>query len=194
MKEVFSFLKPIVSTLIIIGLLQVTGLWSSASSLAQSLVLKTGALNADSDFKKPIGAFDYQFDMLDMHGNPISAEKLKGKVVFLNLWATWCGPCKAEMPGIDNLYQKLKEYPIEFVILSVDKANAQSKIETYLSKNNYSFPVYMLQGVAPELLQVPSIPTTYVINKEGKVVLKEIGARNYDTKKMANSLIELSTQ
>jgi thiol-disulfide isomerase/thioredoxin len=132
--------------------------------------------------------------MLDMHGNPISAEKLKGKVVFLNLWATWCGPCKAEMPSIDNLYQKLKEYPIEFVILSVDKANAQSKIETYLSKNNYSFPVYMLQGVAPELLQVPSIPTTYVINKEGKVVLKEIGARNYDTKKMANSLIELSTQ
>ncbi len=194
MKDVFSFLKPIVSTLIIIGLLQVTGLWSSASSLAQSLVLKTGALNADSDFKKPIAAFDYQFDMLDMHGNPISAEKLKGKVVFLNLWATWCGPCKAEMPGIDNLYQKLREYPIEFVMLSVDKANAQSKIETYLSKNNYSFPVYMLQGVAPELLQVPSIPTTYVINKEGKVILKEIGARNYDTKKMANSLIELSTQ
>jgi thiol-disulfide isomerase/thioredoxin len=194
MKEVFSFLKPIVSALIIIGLLQVTGLWSSASSFAQSLVLKTGALNADSELKKPIANFDYQFDMLDVRGNPISAEMLKGKVVFLNLWATWCGPCKAEMPGIDNLYQKLKEYPIEFVMLSVDKANAQSKIESYLLKNNYSFPVYMLQGAAPDLLQVPSIPTTYIINKEGKVVLKEIGARNYDTKKMANSLIELSAQ
>jgi thiol-disulfide isomerase/thioredoxin len=194
MKEVFSFLKPIVSTLIIIGLLQVTGLWSSASSIAQSLVLMTGALNADSDLKKPIADFDYQFEMLDMNGNPVSAEKLKGKVVFLNLWATWCGPCKAEMPGIDNLYQKLKEYPIEFVILSVDKANAQSKIESYLSKNKYSFPVYTLQDIAPDLLKVPSIPTTYVISKAGKVVLKEVGARNYDTKKMANSLIELATQ
>ena len=192
MKEIFSYLKPVIITLIIIGLLQVTGLWSGVSATAQMVVLKTGLLNADAELKKPIADFDYQFTLVDLKGNKKSAEDLKGKVVFLNLWATWCGPCKAEMPGIQNLYLKMKDQPIEFVMLSVDKAPAQNKVNSYITNKSYSFPVYLLNGAVPELLQVPSIPTTFIINKEGKVVLKEVGTRNYDTQKMVKTLSELA--
>lgn len=194
MKKVFSFLQPFVITLIIIVLLQVTGQWSNVSSATQKIALKTGALNADADFKKPSGEFDYQFNLIDLDGNAKSGADLKGKVVFLNLWATWCGPCKAEMPGIHSLYQKMKDQPIEFVMLSVDRPSTQNKVVSYLKNNEYTFPVYMLSGQVPEILQVPSIPTTYIIDKNGKIVSTEVGAKNYDTNKMVKALTELASK
>lgn len=194
MKEVYSYIKPILITLIIVAVLQVTGLWSHVSSATQTMVLKTGALNADSEFKKPIGLFDYQFSMVDLNGNVKSAHELKGKVVFINVWATWCGPCKAEMPGIHELYKKLNNQPIEFVLLSVDKPNTKQKVSSYLNNNNFTFPVYMLNGPVPELLQVSSIPTTFIIDKHGNVVARETGARNYNTNKFLKSLTGLVSE
>jgi len=190
MKKVFQFLKPVIVTLIVIGLLQITGLWGNASAAAQMLVLKTGILNANPGEDKTPSSFDYNFEMKDLEGNKFSFDQYKGKVIFINVWATWCGPCKAEMPGIQSLSEKLKDEPVEFVMLSVDKESALSKVITYLEKNHYTFPVFMPHGYLPEQMQVPSIPTTFVIGKDGKVLMKETGTRNYDTRKMINFLIE----
>jgi len=190
MKKVFQFLKPAILTLIVIGLLQITGLWGNASAAAQMLVLKTGILNANPGEDKTPSNFDYNFEMKDLKGNKFSFDQYKGKVIFINLWATWCGPCKAEMPGIQSLSEKLKDEPVEFVMLSVDKESALSKVIAYLENNQYTFPVYMPHGYLPEQMQVPSIPTTFVIGKDGKVVMKETGTRNYDTRKMINFLTE----
>lgn len=190
MKKLFQSIKPILLTLIFVGFLQVTGLWGSASAFAQILILKTGVLNADAEAKKSPADFDYNFSMKDLKGNRVSFDQYKGKVVFINLWATWCGPCKAEMPGIQNLTEKLKDEPIEFVMLSVDKEGALPKVTNYLENNQFTFPVFMPHGYLPEEMQVPSIPTTFVISKEGKILMKEVGTRNYDTKKMVNFLIE----
>lgn len=190
MKKVFQFLKPAILTLIVIGLLQITGLWCNASAAAQMLVLKTGILNANPGEDKTPSNFDYNFEMKDLKGNKFSFDQYKGKVIFINLWATWCGPCKAEMPGIQSLSEKLKDEPVEFVMLSVDKESALSKVIAYLENNQYTFPVFMPHGYLPEQMQVPSIPTTFVIGKDGKVVMKETGTRNYDTRKMINFLTE----
>jgi len=190
MKKVFQFLKPAILTLIVIGLLQITGLWGNASAAAKMLVLKTGILNANPGEDKTPSNFDYNFEMKDLEGNKFSFDQYKGKVIFINLWATWCGPCKAEMPGIQSLSEKLKDEPVEFVMLSVDKESALSKVIAYLENNQYTFPVYMPHGYLPEQMQVPSIPTTFVIGKDGKVVMKETGTRNYDTRKMINFLTE----
>jgi len=190
MKKVFQFLKPAILTLIVIGLLQITGLWGNASAAAQMLVLKTGILNANPGEDKTPSNFDYNFEMKDLEGNKFSFDQYKGKVIFINLWATWCGPCKAEMPGIQSLSEKLKDEPVEFVMLSVDKESALSKVIAYLENNQYTFPVFMPHGYLPEQMQVPSIPTTFVIGKDGKVVMKETGTRNYDTRKMINFLTE----
>jgi len=194
MKKIFHFIKPLVITLILIGFLQITGLWGSASATAQMLVMKTGILNADAEVEKSPASFDYNFTIKDLQGNTVSFDQYKGKVVFINLWATWCGPCKAEMPGIQSLAEKLKDEPIEFVMLSVDKEVALPKVTAFLEKNEYTFPVFMPKGYLPEQLQVPSIPTTFIVSKEGKILMKEVGTRNYNTKKMANFLIDQTTK
>ena len=195
MKKIFQFLKPILLTIILIGLLQVTGLWGSASAGAQMLVLKTGVLNADVETPKSPEDFNYDFSIKDLNGNAISFENYKGKVIFINLWATWCGPCRAEMPGIQSLADKLKDNKqIEFVMISVDKEVALPKVSAYLKKNEFTFPVFMPHGYFPEQLQVPSIPTTFIVGTDGKILMKEVGSRNYDTKKMVNFLIEQTTK
>lgn len=190
MKRIFQLIKPIVLTLIVIGFLQLTGLWGSASAAAQMLVIKTGILNAHPEPESSPDNFDYNFTIKDLKGNIISFDQYKSKVVFINLWATWCGPCKAEMPGIQSLSEKLRNEPIEFVMISIDKAAALPKVNNYLTANQYTFPVFMPSGSLPAQLQVPSIPTTFIISKDGKILIKEVGTRNYDTKKVADFLIE----
>jgi len=188
MKNLFSLSKTVLSAAIIIGLLKVTGLLGQVSYFAQTAVLKSGVLDASPAENKSDPEFDYTFTIKDLTGKKISFDQYKGKVIFINLWATWCGPCKAEMPGIQKLFTKLEGEPIEFIMLSLDKDQALPKVESYLKKYNYTFPVYMPSGYLAEQLQVPSIPTTFVISKEGKVIMKEVGTRNYDTRKMIEFL------
>ncbi len=190
MEKFLQSIKPILLTVIFVGFLLITGLWGSVSAYAQILILKTGVLNVEAEAKKTPADFDYNFSIKDLEGNRVSFDQYKGKVVFINLWATWCGPCKAEMPGIQSLSEKLKDESIEFIMLSVDKEAALPKVTTYLEMNQFTFPVFMPFGYLPAEMQVPSIPTTFVISKDGKILMKEVGTRNYDTKKMVNFLIE----
>jgi len=194
MKKIFHFIKPIVLTIILIAILQITGLWGTATATAQMLVLKTGILNVTPGEMIAPAEFDYNFTIKDLQGNKVSFEKYKGKVVFINLWATWCGPCKAEMPAIQSLSEKLKNEPVEFVMLSVDKETALPKVISYLENNQYTFSVFMPDGYLPDLLQVPSIPTTFVVSKAGKILMHEVGTRNYNTDKMVNFLIDQTTR
>ncbi len=136
--------------------------------------------------------FNYNFTLKTMDGQKVDFETLKGKVVFLNLWATWCGPCRAEMPGIHKLYEKTKSDDIAFVMLSLDKDTDQNKVSAYIKKNNFSFPVYMPSGNMSTQLNVPSIPTTFIISKDGKVAHQKIGSTNYDTEKYRKLLTELT--
>ena len=138
--------------------------------------------------------FDFGFMLKDSLGNRFNADQFKGKVIFLNLWATWCGPCRAEMPSIHKLFNKVKDERILFVMLSIDKDQAAQKVKAYVSKNKYTFPVYMPSGYLTDQLNVPSIPTTFVISKDGKIMMKEVGTKNYNTDKFRKFLNELATK
>lgn len=189
MKNFIGLLKTSLTILIIVGLLKVTGLLGDVSFITQTVAMKAGILDVSpASESKADPTFDYAFTIKDLRGNKVSFDQYKGKVVFLNLWATWCGPCKAEMPGIHNLYVKMKGEPIEFVMLSIDKDKALPKVESYVKNNSYTFPVFMPSGYLAQQLLVPSIPTTFVISKEGKIVMKEVGTRNYNTNKMMEFL------
>ncbi|MBK7650425.1 MAG: TlpA family protein disulfide reductase [Flammeovirgaceae bacterium] len=192
MKPFLSLIKTGLIAIIIIAVLKVTGLFGGVSYLAQTVAIKSGALNVNPPSEKSAETkFDYEFLIKNLQGDKISFDRYKGKVVFLNLWATWCGPCKAEMPSIQKLYNTMKDDSIEFVMLSIDKDNALAKVEAYVKKNNYTFPIFMPSGYLAEPLQVPSIPTTFVIDKDGEIVMKEVGTRNYDTDKMREYLRKL---
>ena len=193
-NQFLQFIKPLALTLIVIGFLQVTGLWSNATATAQLLVMKTGLLNIDVEESDAPAIFDYGFSVKDLSGNQISFDAYRGKVLFINLWATWCGPCKAEMPGIQHLSEKLKDQPVTFVMISVDKESSFPKVKSYIENNQFTFPVFMPHGYLPDFMQVPSIPTTFVVSKDGKIIMKEVGSRNYDTNKMRNFLIKQASK
>ena len=190
-----KILKEILFTLLgafaILFFLRVTGLLSGFSSATQSVVMETGLLDASVDTKES-EAFNYDFTIKDLNEDKIGFNQFKGKVVFLNLWATWCGPCKAEMQGIHELYKEVASENIAFVMLSIDKDNAKRKVVKYINDKGFTFPVYMPSGYLSEQLNVPSIPTTFVINKEGKIVAKEVGTTNFNTKKFKKFLVDLT--
>ncbi len=138
--------------------------------------------------------FNYSFSVKDMDGNIVPFDTYKGKVVFLNMWATWCGPCRKEMPDIQKLYDKTRSEDVAFVMLSIDREGDKRNVLSYIKKNNFSFPVVMPSGNMTTQLNVPSIPTTFIINKEGKIVNQIVGSTNYNTEKYRKLLQELAAE
>jgi len=131
----------------------------------------------------------YEWSMEDIKRESFNLNESKGKVVFLNLWATWCPPCVGEMPGIQKLYDKFKDDPnVEFIMVSNED---MSVIAGFMEKKKYSFPVYSSKSATPDVFASRSIPTTYVVSKSGDIVIKEIGAVNWGGKKMEGIIGDL---
>lgn len=203
-KKKFSF-KDIPGwaiTLAIFGMLYLTGLHTEAIGQVQRLLLATGIKNADMPTELPssaagdiaetsvIGASPMAgagFKMQTLDGKTVNFESLKGKVVFLNMWATWCPPCVAEMPNIQKLYDKVGSDKIAFVMLSVDEGGLE-KVRKFIDKKGFTFPVYMPAGQLPQEFYSNAIPTTFIISPEGKIVAKQEGMADYDNQEVRDFL------
>jgi len=135
-------------------------------------------------------------DTYDVHMSAVvnavdmNLNSLKGKVVFINHWATWCPPCRAEMPSLHNLYTDYGS-KIEFIFFTTDP---EKKINEYYASNNFNFPTYKQTANIPPQINTRSLPTTYILDKEGKVALKEIGAADWNSNKVRAMLDELLGQ
>ena len=132
---------------------------------------------------------DYNFVLIDKEGNRKSFTDYKGKVVFVNFWATWCPPCIAEMPDIHDLYTEMESTDIEFVLIALD--DDFQKAKDFVRKKKFDFPIYQLASPLPKVFESSAIPTTYVISPEGKIVMSKSGMAKYNTKKFKNFLEEL---
>ena len=112
----------------------------------------------------------------------------KGKVILLNYWATWCPPCRDEMPSLQSLYNDYKD-KIVFVFLTQDDKN---KVAKFYAENNYQFPTYnLISNPSPEI-STRTLPTTFIIDKNGKLAAKETGASNWNSsgvRKMLDGLL-----
>jgi peroxiredoxin len=109
---------------------------------------------------------NYDFTLKDLEGNEVKLSSLKGKKVFLNFWATWCPPCKAEMPDIEKLYQETKDSGL--VILAINVDTDKKAAQDFIDANNYNFTVLWDEnGEVSRLYQVTAIPTSYFIDTEG---------------------------
>jgi thiol-disulfide isomerase/thioredoxin len=190
-KEV---LKTLAGVVIILLFLKLTGLLGSVSFITQSAVLKTGLMNASVEEMITDEDFNYDFTIKDLSDNRVNFDRYKGKVIFINLWATWCSPCRAEMPGIQKLYEKADPDKVSFVLLSVDKDLNKDKVVKFIKDRSFTFPTFMPSGRLSNQLNVPNIPTTLIISKTGKIVVKEIGMKNYDTPKFKKLLDKLASE
>ncbi len=124
----------------------------------------------------PIEAAD--FTLKNLEGLEVSLKDFQGKLVFLNFWATWCGPCRYEMPSMEKLWQNFKEN--EFVILAVDLREGKEEVESFMKENGLTFPVLLdSRGQVGSIYGVRAIPTTYFIDSGGIIVGRAIGARDW---------------
>jgi len=116
------------------------------------------------------------FTLESLGGDKVSLSSFKGKVVLLSFWATWCGPCKQEMPEMQALYQKLKGKGFE--VVAVDMMEDKATVSDFVKKNGYTFPVLLDTTGAVgggELYDARAIPTNYIVDKAGKIVGRKIG-------------------
>ncbi len=182
-------LKPWLVTIAFVLILKYTGALSGITYLTQSAVMKTGVMDASPEASvRKQEPFDYGFTVKDLEGNVVNMETLRGKVIFLNLWATWCGPCRVEMPSIEALYNSADKDDVAFVMLSLDTEQNFNKVVKYVKDKGFTFPVYVVNKGVTEQLQVRSIPVTFVVGKDGNIKRKEVGAANYDTPKFKEFL------
>lgn len=195
LRQIWAWVKPLATIAIILGALKITGLLAPVMGIAQSAMLFTGLFNASAKTENTPAEFDYGFLVQDLTGSRQHFSAYRGKVVFLNIWATWCPPCRAEMPSIEGLYQKFKDHDkVVFVMLSVDDEEKLENVRRYVTGKEHTFPVFIAASALPEQLRVPSIPTTFVISPDGQVVKREVGMRNYNTDKFEKFLRELADQ
>jgi thiol-disulfide isomerase/thioredoxin len=192
-KEVIKRLKSWGAILLFVVILRYTGLLSGLSVLAQSALISTGVMDIQPDQNAvPAQPFNYNFTIADLNGQEVDVSEFKGKVIFLNLWATWCGPCRAEMPSIQKLYDNVDHDKIVFVMLSLDTEENKGKIGRYIKDQGFSFPVYRPNSAMPNQLRVSTIPTTFIVGTDGKIKMKKSGAANYDTEEFQKFLLEES--
>ncbi|MCC8361311.1 TlpA family protein disulfide reductase [Salinimicrobium sediminilitoris] len=179
---------------VLIGLF-VTGLHTEVFGFLQRGILATGIMDPKIEEKADIAAVTpakgavLDLNLVNSKGEKVNMEQFRGKVIFLNFWATWCPPCIAEMPGINNLYQDVKNDNVEFIMLSVDQNFEKAK--KFNERKGYGFEIYKAAGPIPQMYSTRSIPTTYVIDADGNLALTHLGMGDFDTKDFKKFLNEL---
>ena len=133
---------------------------------------------------------DYNWSLQELNAAEINFSQSKGKVVIVNLWATWCPPCVAEMPSFQKLYNSYGD-KVDFYFVTSEKPE---KIEKFMLKNEYSLPIFIQKYEAPKQLQSQALPTTFLISKSGEIVIKEEGAADWNSAKMQTLLDKLLAQ
>ncbi|MBV7530035.1 TlpA disulfide reductase family protein [Chitinophaga sp. sic0106] len=124
----------------------------------------------------------------DSQETTVETEQLKGKVIILNFWATWCPPCRAELPSLQALYEKYKN---EVVFLAVDADRKLSVSKKFMESQGYSLPVFKTTSGIPATVYDGTLPTTVVIDKQGNIRARYTGAKDYSNRKFENFLKSL---
>nr|WP_205003290.1 thiol-disulfide oxidoreductase ResA [Scopulibacillus daqui] len=115
------------------------------------------------------------FVLTDVNGHQVKLSDFKGKAVMLNFWATWCDPCKKEMPYIENVYKTLNKKKI--VILAVNIGESQFAVQNFMDKYHIDFPIVMDKNRdVTDAYHIGPIPTTFFINKDGEIEEKVVGS------------------
>lgn len=132
--------------------------------------------------------FNYNWNLTGLNTDDINFTEFKGKVVFLNFWATWCPPCIAELPYIQKFYNDYED-KVEFVFITNEDWPA---VNEFFKKHGYELPIYQSnQDYLNELPPVTSIPRTFILDKEGYIRLDKSGSADWNSKKFRKKIEEL---
>lgn len=125
--------------------------------------------------------------LADLQGKEANLSESQGKVTIINLWATWCPPCVAEMPSLQKLYDHYGDQ-LDYYFVSHEDPKT---IQRFIESKKYTFPIYTPINNPPAEFHSNSLPTTYVLDKEGKIIMEEVGAHDWFASKFQEKLNEL---
>jgi len=170
--------------LVALGLIVSVNLWRSGNESREMARSLTGPVAA--------GKMAADFKLKDLKGNAVSLSSMRGKVVFLNIWATWCAPCREEMPSIESLYEKFRGDK-DFVVLAVSQDTDGSRaVAPYVEKNGLNFTVLLdPQNEVGDEYNVSGIPETFIIGRDGRIVAHHLGPYDWSSGEMRAALEEL---
>jgi len=151
---------------------------ASADAFQELDLLRPGRATAAPDFTVP-----------DLAGHQLQLRDFKGKVVFLNFWATWCPPCKEEMPSMERLYRRHKDRGFTILALSIDSGGA-APVGGFAKKLGLTFPIGLdSKTTVANHYAVRGLPATFLIDRKGVIAAMAIGPRDWDAK-AAHAVIE----
>ena len=136
--------------------------WLRTAAVAAAVALAPAASAADK-------ATD--FSLRDINGQTVSLSQFEGQVVLLSFWATWCGPCKVEMPHLHELYKERKDDGFTVLSISSDDARSASQVKPYIKKMGYTFPVLLDKEseVTGSYNPLKTLPYTVIVDREGNI-------------------------
>ena len=137
---------------------------------------------AYGEHEPPIHVFDkrkavFEFSLPDLRGNPVSLKDFRGKVVFVNFWASWCVPCREEMPSMERLYQKYRAKGL--LMLAVNYRESRKEAQAFVDELKLTFPTLLDDGTVSTLYGVFGLPATYLIDRQGRGAVRVMGARDW---------------
>ncbi|MGH7880430.1 MAG: TlpA family protein disulfide reductase [Candidatus Binataceae bacterium] len=131
------------------------------------------------------------FTLADLDGKSHSLAALRGKIVFLNLWATWCPPCRREMPSIQALYRDFQSND-DFVVLAVSEDTDVKPVPGYVKQNHLGFPVLLdPRNLVGEAYEVSGLPESFVIGRDGRIVAHHVGPYDWASADLREALQDL---
>ncbi len=158
-------------------LLAVQGCTSSTQDIRGGRLEATGAIGVDAGDLEPapeIGRLAPAFTLADLEGNPVSLSDFQGKAVFINFWATWCPPCRAEMPEIEAIYQKYRDQDV--AVIGVDLFEPEDKVREYVQRGGFSWTfVIDTTGEVTRKYGISALPTSFFLDSQGIIRAVNIG-------------------
>lgn len=155
------------------------------SSLAFVLGLSTSAFAVSAGDKAPL------FKLPQLEGKKkLSLKNYRGKVVYLDFWASWCGPCRQSLPMMNDIRNKLKKKGFEVLAVNLDEEPEAG--QAFLKQFPVSYPVVSdVEGKTPEMYGVQGMPTSYLIDRKGKVQLVHVGFKKSDITELEKKIVQL---
>ncbi|MEM7416648.1 MAG: TlpA disulfide reductase family protein [Gemmatimonadota bacterium] len=124
------------------------------------------------------GDADFEWAIRPLDGDAFPLEELRGRVLFINLWASWCTPCVREMASIEGLRNRLSDTEVEFLIVAADR---ERDVRRYLRRYTYDLPIYMEVSRIPDAFGMRGLPTSWLVDEDGRIVLLRHGEAVWDT-------------
>lgn len=184
-------MKMNIKKIAILPLIAITG-WAYASINRNGINATVSANQQINSEQKLVTNSQQKPDLIlkNENGKTISLKSLKGKVVFINLWATWCPPCIHEMPSINELRKIFKDNK-DVVFLMVDVDGKIEKSKEWMKSKKFDLPVYVPDGEIPRELFSGSIPTTIIVDKQNNIITRQVGGADYSSKEVVEMIKKL---